>query len=329
MFIVEDVTYNICDQKFHEFEIRRQNPDVFVIRKTLTEVANEARLGDNKELYVGDGIEVAVIYFRCGYHPDQYPTEKEWEARLLMERSLAIKSPSIQYHLAGTKKVQQALAKPGALERFFDDNNKIQDIRGIFTGLYSLDNVNYLPLTLFCVTLPPILNFTEFCFGQFHRFFFIFQDEQGNKSFDAAMANPDRFVLKPQREGGGNNVYGQDIVPFLEKIKDDTERNAYILMDRISPPITMNYLIRPGSKEASLVKVISELGIFGYLIGDANTIRINKEVGHMLRTKLSHVNEGGVAAGLGALDSVILVDKTRCCRGPCGVACDCCACASV
>lgn len=32
MFIVEDVTYNICDQKFHEFEIRRQNPDVFVIR---------------------------------------------------------------------------------------------------------------------------------------------------------------------------------------------------------------------------------------------------------------------------------------------------------
>ena len=32
MFIVEDVSFNICDQKFHEFEIRRQNPDVFVIR---------------------------------------------------------------------------------------------------------------------------------------------------------------------------------------------------------------------------------------------------------------------------------------------------------
>ena len=27
----------------------------------------------------------------------------------------------------------------------------------------------------------------------------------------------------------------------------------------------------------------------------------------MLRTKLSHVNEGGVAAGLGALDSVLLI----------------------
>ena len=39
MFLIEDVTYNICDQKFHEFEIRRQCPDVFVIRKTLTEMA--------------------------------------------------------------------------------------------------------------------------------------------------------------------------------------------------------------------------------------------------------------------------------------------------
>ena len=36
----------------------------------------------------------------------------------------------------------------------------------------------------------------------------------------------------------------------------------------------------------------------------------------MLRTKLSHVNEGGVAAGLGALDSVILVDQCQCVMVP-------------
>ena len=52
----------------------------------------------------------------------------------MIERSLAIKSPSIHYHLAGTKKVQQALACPGALERYFDDKTKIDQIRGIFTG---------------------------------------------------------------------------------------------------------------------------------------------------------------------------------------------------
>ena len=231
MFIIEDVTYNICDQKFHEFEIRRLNPEVFVIRKTLTEVANEGHLDNDKRLFVGKH-EVGVVYYRCGYHPDQYPSEREWDARLMIERSLAIKSPSIQYHLAGTKKVQQALACDGALERFFDDKAKIDLIRGIFTGLYSIGD-----------------------------------DEAGKAAYEAVMANPEKFVLKPQREGGGNNIYGQDIVPFLKNMKDPKERNAYILMDRITPPITKNYVIRPGVTKAELVDFVSELGIFGYIIG--------------------------------------------------------------
>jgi len=47
---VEDVTYNICDQKFHEFEIRHQNPAVNVIRRTLTQIANTAKLSEKQEL---------------------------------------------------------------------------------------------------------------------------------------------------------------------------------------------------------------------------------------------------------------------------------------
>merc|ERR1719361_911311 len=61
LFIIEDVTYNICDQKFHEFEIRKQCPEVFVIRKTLTELADRASLTDDKCLWVED-IEVGVVY---------------------------------------------------------------------------------------------------------------------------------------------------------------------------------------------------------------------------------------------------------------------------
>lgn len=41
---------------------------------------------------------------------------------------------------------------------------------------------------------------------------------------------------------------------------------------------------------------------------DKHKIMINQQVGHMLRTKLSSANEGGVAAGLGALDSPYLID---------------------
>lgn len=84
--------------------------------------------------------EVSVVYFRAGYEPGHYPSQNEWDARYLIEKSAAIKCPSIQYHLAGTKKVQQALAKPGILKRFLTDDSKIKAITNTFTGLYSMDS---------------------------------------------------------------------------------------------------------------------------------------------------------------------------------------------
>merc|ERR1712015_331205 len=131
------MTINICDQRYHEIEIRKQNPNVQVIRRNFKQVYEDGRLDDDKKLFVGDK-EVAVVYFRCGYDPDQYPTDGCWEARLMIERSMAIKAPSIHYHLAGTKKVQQQLATPGCLENFIDDADDVALISDIFTGLYSL-----------------------------------------------------------------------------------------------------------------------------------------------------------------------------------------------
>lgn len=42
-----------------------------------------------------------------------------------MEQSSAIKCPSISYHLAGTKKIQQELAKPNVLERYNSSLNSV------------------------------------------------------------------------------------------------------------------------------------------------------------------------------------------------------------
>lgn len=87
------------------------------------------------------------------------------------------------------------------------------------------------------------------------------------------------------------------------------ERSAWILMERIFPPLSTGYMIRPGGPTPPpLVQLVSELGIFGAIIGTKDKILYNKQVGHMLRTKLSTANEGGVAAGLGALDSPYLID---------------------
>lgn len=272
LFIVEDVTYNICDQRFHEFYIRREYPHVKVIRKTLTEIHKFGKLGPKKELIVND-VVASVVYFRAGYDPQHYPSQNEWDARLLIEKSYAIKCPSIQYQLAGTKKVQQALAKPGILSRFIKDSTQIKAISNIFTGIYSLDD-----------------------------------NEEGRRGLEMALKDPERYVLKPQREGGGNNTYGLDIVDALNKMTP-LERSGYILMERIFPPISKGYVVRPaGASPPELVDLISELGIFGAIIGDKTKILYNKQCGHMLRTKLSSVNEGGVAAGLGALDSPYLID---------------------
>ena len=50
---------------------------------------------------------------------------QSWEARLLIERSLAVKCPDIATQLAGTKKVQQEVARPGVLEKFFRTTQRL------------------------------------------------------------------------------------------------------------------------------------------------------------------------------------------------------------
>ncbi|XP_018406229.1 PREDICTED: glutathione synthetase-like [Cyphomyrmex costatus] len=277
LFIVEDVTYNISDQRFHEFQIRQLCNKIKIIRKSLTSLVSEGvKLGPNKELIVSN-LVVAVVYYRSGYELEAYPTEKEWDMRLLIECSRAIKCPSVQYHLAGTKKVQQSLAQPSVLKKFLKDDAFVAKVQEIFTGLYTLD----------------------------------FNDD-GEKAVEMGINEPYKFVLKPQREGGGNNIYNESIRTWLSSMKESQERTAWILMDRIYPPLQKNYIIRaaeesPLEEDINLSDVITELGIYGVIVGDSNDIMLNNQVGHILRTKLSSEDEGGIVAGIGALDSPYLI----------------------
>ncbi|XP_047345527.1 glutathione synthetase-like [Vespa velutina] len=271
LIVVEDITYNISDQRFHEFEIRKLNPAIKVIRRSLNTLVLDAQLGSNKELIV-DNLVVAVVYFRSGYELQAYPTEKEWAVRLLIERSKAIKCPSIQYHLAGTKKIQQALVEPNVLNMFIKEPSSVAKLQEIFTGLYSLD---------FNVEAEEIIT--------------------------KAIQEPEKYVLKPQREGGGNNLYNENVKTYLTKMRNSKERTAWILMDRINPPSQKNYLISPNDINYQLSDVISELGIYGVIIGNHTDILYNEEAGHILRTKMSTENEGGIIAGVGVLDSPYLV----------------------
>ncbi|KAG2753743.1 hypothetical protein P692DRAFT_201929223 [Suillus brevipes Sb2] len=84
------------------------------------------------------------------------------------------------------------------------------------------------------------------------------------------------LVLKPQREGGGNNVYREAIPAFLDALPAE-EREAWIAMEMIETPRGVSgYLVRDnGSTEKKVVRaeVISELGIFGYaLFGEGEVV---------------------------------------------------------
>lgn len=74
-----------------------------------------------------------------------------------------------------------------------------------------------------------------------------------------AIANPDHYVLKPQREGGGNNLTGAPMTAFIEA--HPTELPAYILMEKIISPSFPNTLVRLGT--SMVADSVSELGVYG------------------------------------------------------------------
>ena len=121
--------------------------------------------------------------------------------------------------------------------------------------------------------------------------------------------SPDKcqgYVMKPQREGGGNNFYGLDMVAQLEKTPE-ARWASYILMELITPPPARNAILRNGQVEEG--GVISELGVYGTCLWDQETGEIlsNEQAGYLLRTKGENSKEGGVAAGFGCMDSCYLV----------------------
>lgn len=67
---------------------------------------------------------------------------QEFKLRLDIERSRAIKCPTVAFQLAGCKKVQQALTEPCVLEKYLHDEIVVQQLRSTFVGQYKLDAVS-------------------------------------------------------------------------------------------------------------------------------------------------------------------------------------------
>jgi glutathione synthase len=122
------------------------------------------------------------------------------------------------------------------------------------------------------------------------------------------------YVLKPQREGGGNNIYRGAIPAFLRSLPE-SQWKGYILMELIETPPLSNAIVRNG--EVWEGPVICEMGVYGACVwrqpgsssqAGEDPVLYNEEAGYLLRTKPRDSEEGGVAAGFGSIDSCCLYD---------------------
>jgi len=218
--------------------------------------------------------EVSVAYFRAGYSSDDYPSELEWQARSMIERASATKCPNVAYQLAGTKKIQQVLCEVGMVERFLQPKEAAA-VRKCFAAQYSLGSM---------------------------------ATSESRQAVEDAIRDGSKWVLKPQREGGGNNLYGDELSAFLSKHKNDALLTSYVLMQRIFPLPQTSAMLRKG--QLSIADTISELGVYGCFLGDGQAdSMLNEAAGYLLRTKQVGVDEGGVATGYSVLNSVVLVDE--------------------
>ncbi|KAL3071442.1 hypothetical protein niasHS_016726 [Heterodera schachtii] len=265
-----------------------------IVSLTLAECSAFLTLDPNDfSLRFGDKIIAVVFNQQMMISANQ----AEMEARRMIERSTAIKAPSLAAALAHTKKVQQVLAKPGILEYFFKNPNEaplIEPIRSLFTKIWRIDDEN---------------------------------TQYNQELIEKVKQQPNQFVLKKieyafTEKLVGRTYFGQEILSRLSSFTA-AERASYILMEKLQPITVKNHMVWPRKKPQQLLQdeehenhqsffeeVTPELGIFGTLFGNVvnGQVFYNVPLGHLLKTKLANENEGGVIRGNSAYDSAYLVD---------------------
>ncbi|KAI3412163.1 hypothetical protein GPALN_002204 [Globodera pallida] len=243
-----------------------------IVQMPVAEVGEIMTLDDDFSLRFGTQ-KVAVAFYRSQTGLND---PKHFAGQLMIERSTAIKIPSSTQILSAQKKIQQVLALPGMLERFFPSSNEadmVVAIRKTFAGLWGLDNP---------------------------------EDEATKSIIQNAIDHPDKYVMKPCREGGGNNFFGEKIPKKLREFSR-AELGAHILMQKLTPFAAPNIMVRP-LQDVQFENVVSELGIFGFLLGNVQTksVQHNVQRGHYTRSKSQEAQEGGIYGGEGVVDSPLL-----------------------
>ncbi|UJR15083.1 hypothetical protein I4U23_002050 [Adineta vaga] len=279
LFLIVPKERNVCDQNALIDAIQKLRPNIRFHLRTFEQLTDELEYDEKtSNIYLKTSHdEIAIVYFRAGYIPDHYINEKCWLVREQIEQSCAIKCPTIRSQLAGFKIVQEYLTHEGVLEKFIEEKDLITKIRSTFAAMFTFDD-----------------------------------DKTREKHFEILRQNTHSYVLKPNREGGGNNKYDDEILKLLQNEKENPLTN-YIAMEKILPPVCTACLIKPNDQHVLHVECINEIGIYGTMVTnvDTNEEYINEVTGYLVRTKTTDTNEGGVATGYSVLDCLDVSGNTN------------------
>jgi glutathione synthase len=134
-------------------------------------------------------------------------------------------------------------------------------------------------------------------------------EEERIKIFKEIREDVHKYIVKPQKEGGGNNYYNEEILKLLpeEGSSEITEhlRNSMI-MERINPPEIKTSLLHHNILRT--LKTISEISVYGIILSNTDKIWMNETAGFLIRTKEHTSQEGGVIVGVSAIDLPHLVN---------------------
>ena len=125
-----------------------------------------------------------------------------------------------------------------------------------------------------------------------------------------AIADPSKYVIKPQKEGGGHNFYGREIHQMLTSPDQQEYLKQFLIMERIFPPEIKAQMLRRG--KLTVTETHSEIGIYSSVFVDISKsedyILENKTYGRLLRTKGTESDEGGINTGFSVIDQPFLIE---------------------
>ena len=214
------------------------------------------------------GKEVALFYLRDGYMPHQY-SDQEWETREKYELSKSIKCPDAAQQLVNMKYFQYVINFESTWTHFGYSKEDFDSCRKMFCDIKTIH---------------------DFKDGKKEIFEYI-QSKGGL----------DSFVLKPQREGGANNFFGEDIRKQIDSLTIE-QLEAFILMEKIVPRVYTN--IHCAWDQVRVRETADEFGVFYFNLWDSGKVVENREGGTLVRSKINGTNEGGVGMGFAVINSL-------------------------